>query len=66
MGARFSLVRYGNVMGSRGPVLWFFMSIKDSGEFPIADPAMTRLMITPEQGVKLAWLALTDMVDGNV
>ena len=54
------------VMGSRGLVLSFFMSIKDSGELPITDPAMKRLIITPEQGVKLAWLALTDMVDGNV
>ena len=65
-GTRFSVVRYGNVMGSRGSVLPFFMSIKDSGELPITDPAMTRFMITLEQGVKLVWFALTDMVGGEI
>ena len=43
---RFSVVRYGNVMGSRGSVIPFFMSIRDSGSLPITDPRMTRFMIS--------------------
>ena len=52
-GTRFSVVRYGNVMGSRGSVIPFFMSIRDKGELPITDPRMTRFMISLEQGVDL-------------
>jgi len=44
--ARFSVVRYGNVMGSRGSVIPFFMSIKDKGILPITDDRMTRFMIS--------------------
>jgi len=43
---KFSVVRYGNVMGSRGSVIPFFMSIKDKGIFPITDGRMTRFMIS--------------------
>ena len=43
---RFAVVRYGNVMGSRGSVIPFFLSIKDKGELPITDDRMTRFMIT--------------------
>jgi UDP-N-acetylglucosamine 4,6-dehydratase/5-epimerase len=50
---RFAVVRYGNVIGSRGSVIPFFMSIKDSGVLPISDARMTRFMISLEQGVKL-------------
>ena len=63
---RFSVVRYGNVMGSRGSVIPFFMSIKDSGELPITDPRMTRFMISLEQGVELVWHAFEDMVGGEI
>jgi UDP-N-acetylglucosamine 4,6-dehydratase len=43
---RFAVVRYGNVMGSRGSVIPFFMQVRDSGEVPITDPRMTRFMIS--------------------
>ena len=62
----FSVVRYGNVMGSRGSVIPFFESIKESGEFPITDFEMTRFMITLEQGVELVWKAFDDMVGGEI
>ncbi|PKN42500.1 MAG: UDP-N-acetylglucosamine 4,6-dehydratase (inverting) [Deltaproteobacteria bacterium HGW-Deltaproteobacteria-18] len=63
---KFSVVRYGNVMGSRGSVIPFFMSIKDRGVLPITDERMTRFMITLEQGVELVWRAFEDMVGGEV
>lgn len=63
---RFSVVRYGNVMGSRGSVIPFFMSIKDSGILPITDPRMTRFMISLEQGVELVWHAFQDMEGGEI
>lgn len=63
---RFSVVRYGNVMGSRGSVIPFFMSLEDGVETPITDPRMTRFMISLEQGVELVWHAFDDMVGGEV
>jgi UDP-N-acetylglucosamine 4,6-dehydratase/5-epimerase len=63
---RFAVVRYGNVMGSRGSVIPFFMQVRDSGEVPITDPRMTRFMISLEQGVELVWHAFEDMVGGEV
>lgn len=63
---RFSVVRYGNVMGSRGSVIPYFMSLKDRGVLPITDPRMTRFMITLEQGVDLVWHAFEDMVGGEI
>lgn len=65
-GTRFSVVRYGNVMGSRGSVIPFFMSIKDKGILPITDERMTRFMISLEQGVELVWHAFDDMVGGEI
>ena len=62
----FSIVRYGNVMGSRGSVIPFFMSLKDQGELPITDERMTRFMISLDQGVNLVWHAFEDMVGGEV
>lgn len=62
----FSVVRYGNVMGSRGSVIPFFTSIKDTGELPITDPRMTRFMISLEQGVELVWHAFEDMAGGEI
>jgi UDP-N-acetylglucosamine 4,6-dehydratase (inverting) len=65
-GTRFSVVRYGNVMGSRGSVIPFFLSIKDSGKLPITDERMTRFMISLEQGVELVWRAFEDMTGGEI
>ena len=63
---RFSVVRYGNVMGSRGSVIPFFMSLADKTELPITDSRMTRFMITLEQGVELVWHAFSDMQGGEI
>lgn len=65
-GTRFAVVRYGNVMGSRGSVIPFFLSIRDKGVLPVTDPRMTRFMITLEQGVELVWHAFEDMEGGEV
>lgn len=62
----FSVVRYGNVMGSRGSVIPFFSSLANSGELPITDKRMTRFMITLEEGVKLVWKAFDDMHGGEI
>ncbi len=64
--AIFSVVRYGNVMGSRGSVIPFFYSLKHSGELPITDHRMTRFMISLEEGVELVWHAFEDMVGGEI
>ncbi|MFT7402624.1 MAG: UDP-N-acetylglucosamine 4,6-dehydratase [Hydrogenophaga sp.] len=60
-GCRFSVVRYGNVMGSRGSVIPFFLTQKGKGSLPVTDERMTRFMITLEQGVELVWHAFEDM-----
>jgi len=62
----FSVVRYGNVMGSRGSVIPFFMSIAKDGVLPITDNRMTRFMISLEEGVKLVWHAFDDMNGGEI
>ena len=62
----FSVVRYGNVMGSRGSVIPFFLSIEKDGVFPITDDRMTRFMISLEEGVELVWHALNDMKGGEI
>ncbi len=63
---RFAVVRYGNVMGSRGSVIPFFLSVKHEGVLPITDERMTRFMITLEQGVELVWRAFEDMEGGEI
>ena len=65
-GTMFSVVRYGNVMGSRGSVIPFFQSLKGKGSLPITDENMTRFMISLEQGVELVWHAFDDMVGGEI
>ena len=65
-GTRFSVVRYGNVMGSRGSVIPFFLNQASSGKLPITDTRMTRFMITLQQGVELVWHAFDDMVGGEI
>ncbi len=62
----FSIVRYGNVMGSRGSVLPLFIEQALKNELTITDPNMTRFMITLEQGVSLVWRAFSDMVGGEI
>ena len=62
----FSVVRYGNVMGSRGSVIPFFMSIAKDGVLPITDNRMTRFMISLEEGVNLVWHAFDDMKGGEI
>lgn len=63
---RFAVVRYGNVMGSRGSVIPFFLSLADKGTLPITDARMTRFMISLEQGVELVWHAFDDMLGGEI
>jgi len=65
---RFSAVRYGNVMGSRGSVIPLFMDFKKQGieEFPITDEEMTRFWITLEQAVDLVITALEETEGGEV
>ena len=63
---RFGVVRYGNVMGSRGSVIPFFLSIKKHEMLPITDERMTRFMISLEQGVELVWHAFEDMLGGEI
>jgi len=62
----FSVVRYGNVMGSRGSVIPFFLSIANKGVLPITDNRMTRFMISLEEGVELVWHAFEDMKGGEI
>jgi UDP-N-acetylglucosamine 4,6-dehydratase len=63
---RFSVVRYGNVMGSRGSVIPYFLSLSDKNELPITDIRMTRFMISLEQGVELVWHTFEDAVGGEI
>ena len=62
----FSVVRYGNVMGSRGSIIPLFISKKDQDELPITDERMTRFMISLDQGVELVWQAFDDMIGGEI
>lgn len=63
---RFAVVRYGNVMASRGSVIPFFLNQAEAGELTITDTRMTRFMITLEQGVELVWHAFDDMLGGEI
>jgi UDP-N-acetylglucosamine 4,6-dehydratase len=63
---RFSVVRYGNVIGSRGSVVPYFLKMRQSGMLPITDPGMTRFWITLEQGVKFVVSCLGRMRGGEV
>jgi UDP-N-acetylglucosamine 4,6-dehydratase len=62
----FAVVRYGNVMGSRGSIIPYFLTQSKLGVLPITDLSMTRFMITLEQGVDLVWHAFEDMVGGEI
>ncbi len=63
---RFSVVRYGNVMGSRGSVVPFFLERAASGVIPITDPAMTRFNISLDEGVDLVLWALEHGRGGEI
>ena len=63
---RFSVVRYGNVMGSRGSVVPFFLAQRASGFFPITDPAMTRFNISLDEGVQMVMWALDNAMGGEI
>lgn len=63
---RFSVVRYGNVMGSRGSVIPFFLEKRSSGVLPITDPAMTRFNISLQEGVDMVLWALENAWGGEV
>ncbi|MFM8525995.1 MAG: UDP-N-acetylglucosamine 4,6-dehydratase (inverting) [Cyanobacteriota bacterium] len=63
---RFSVVRYGNVMGSRGSVIPFFLEKVKTGELPITDPAMTRFNISLSEGVAMVLWALEHALGGEL
>ena len=63
---RFSVVRYGNVLGSRGSVIPFFLEKRASGELPITDPAMTRFSISVDEGVDMVLWTLENAWGGEI
>jgi UDP-N-acetylglucosamine 4,6-dehydratase/5-epimerase len=63
---RFAVVRYGNVVGSRGSVVPFFLRERKTGVLPITDMRMTRFWITIEQGAWLVFNALREMYGGEI
>lgn len=63
---RFSVVRYGNVMGSRGSVIPFFLDKAKDGVLPITDPLMTRFSITLHEGVEMVLWALENALGGEI
>lgn len=63
---KFSVVRYGNVVGSRGSVVPFFQKVKHTGRLPITDVRMTRFWITLEQGVQFVIDSLDRMKGGEI
>jgi UDP-N-acetylglucosamine 4,6-dehydratase/5-epimerase len=62
----FSVVRYGNVVGSRGSVIPYFLAQRSTGKLSITDPRMTRFLITLDQGVDLVIQALSEMKGGEI
>ena len=63
---RFSVVRYGNVMGSRGSVIPFFMSKRKEGVLPITHKDMTRFNISLEEGVEMVMYAIENALGGEI
>ncbi len=63
---KFSVVRYGNVMGSRGSVIPFFIGIRDTGKLPITHMEMTRFNISLEEGVALVMFAIKNHMGGEI
>lgn len=65
-GTRFSVVRYGNVVGSRGSVIPLFLKMRRSGRLPITDSRMTRFWLTLEHGVRFVLVSLDRMEGGEI
>ena len=65
-GTRFSVVRYGNVVGSRGSVIPLFIKLRESGVLPVTDARMTRFWITLDEGVNLVLHAANHMHGGEI
>lgn len=63
---RFSVVRYGNVMGSRGSVIPFFMNLRAKGMLPITHPDMTRFNISLQEGVDMVLWSLENALGGEI
>ena len=63
---KFSVVRYGNVLGSRGSIIPFFLSIKDSNEFPLTHNDMTRFFLSLEDAVKFVSFCFKEMIGGEI
>lgn len=63
---KLSVVRYGNVMGSRGSVIPFFLNMKSKGVLPITDPEMTRFNISLDEGVEMVLWAIQNMQGGEI
>lgn len=63
---RFSVVRYGNVMGSRGSVIPFFMNRRETGTLPITDPRMTRFNISLQEGVDMVLYSIEHNIGGEI
>ncbi len=63
---QFSVVRYGNVMGSRGSVIPFFLNRRKSGVLPITDPRMTRFNISLDEGVAMVLYSLENNLGGEI
>jgi UDP-N-acetylglucosamine 4,6-dehydratase len=63
---RFSCVRYGNVVGSRGSVIPLFLAQRKTGKVTVTDPAMTRFWLTLDQGVRFVIRSIENMVGGEV
>jgi len=65
-GPKYSVVRYGNVMGSRGSVIPYFMKKREGGVLPITDPRMTRFWIALDKGVEMVFSALDNAAGGEI
>ena len=63
---KFSVVRYGNVLGSRGSIVPLFVKQRKQGKITITDPKMTRFILTLDQGIDLVETALDSMVGGEI
>lgn len=63
---KFSVVRYGNVMGSRGSVIPFFLDRKSTGTLPITDPTMTRFNISLQEGVDMVLWSIANAWGGEI
>ena len=63
---KIAVVRYGNVMGSRGSVIPFFLKLSKKDKVPITDIKMTRFMISLKEAIDLVWFAFQDMSGGEI